>query len=133
MRPLPLDARDDALIDAACQAVARARETGDEFVGAALRTRSGCIYDAVHLRAEVGRVGVCAEAVALGKAISEGERNLDAIVAVRFAQDEFTVISPCGICRELLSDHSEDLTVIVTMDATSAKVAIMDLIPAKRP
>lgn len=56
---------------------------GKHHIGAAVRTQSGKIYTAVHLEAYIGRVSVCAEAIAIGKAISEEEHEFTTIVAVR--------------------------------------------------
>lgn len=57
------------------------------------------------------------EAIALGKAISEGENEFDTIVAVRHPdlnQDnqEIEVVSRCGICRELISDYGNETKII---------------------
>jgi hypothetical protein len=55
---------------------------GRHHIGAAVRTKSRKIYSAVHVEANVGRITVCGEAMAIGKAISEGDSEFDFIVAV---------------------------------------------------
>jgi len=90
---------------------------GRHTVGAAVRGASGRIYTAVNLDATVGRAAVCAEAVALGAAITAGESAIEAVVAVRHPRPEehgpIAVVSPCGLCRELLVDHAPGCEVIL--------------------
>ena len=79
-----LSARDHELIAAASDAIKRRYRNDWQEVGAALRTRDGRIYTGVNLDAYLGRMAVCAEAVALGRAVTEtGETGIDTIVAVR--------------------------------------------------
>jgi len=119
---------DRALIEAA-RAIIRQRYKPDwHRVGAALRTRSGKVYTAVHLEAYVGRIAVCAEAVAIGMAVSAGERDIERIVAVRHTGN---VVSPCGMCRELISDYAPHALVIVPTDHGEAAVPIETLLPNK--
>src|SRR4051794_41845033 len=79
-----LDARDQELINAATEAIKRRYRNDWQEVGAALRTRDGRIYAGVNLDAYLGRMAVCAEAVALGQAVTEvGETGIETIVAGR--------------------------------------------------
>lgn len=105
---MPLSRKDRALVQAASDAIRRMYVPDWQHIGAALRTKAGRVLTAVNLDAYVGRCAVCAEAVALGTAFSEGERELDTIVAVRYAGEGTPeVVSPCGICRELLADYDD--------------------------
>ncbi len=105
---MPLSRQDLALVEAASDAIRRMYVPDWQHIGAALRTKAGHVLTAVNLDAYVGRCAVCAEAVVLGTAFSAGERELDTIVAVRFAgRGEPEVVSPCGICRELLADYDD--------------------------
>jgi cytidine deaminase len=136
MGEAPLTTADEALIAEARATLVRLYTPGKHHVGAAIRARSGRVYAAVHLEANVGRAAVCAEAIALGKAISEGETAFDTIVAVRRPAEATSdtaihVVSPCGICRELLSDYGADLQVLYVQDGVVQKGAILDLLPAK--
>jgi cytidine deaminase len=97
-------------------------------VGCAMRTRSGRIFAAVHLEAYVGRIAVCAEAIALGMGAAEGDTEIDQIVAVDQAGD---VVSPCGMCRELILDYSPNAKVIVPGDNGPVAVPAETLLPAK--
>lgn len=129
--------REDKQLIAEAQAIlAKYYQPGKHHVGAALRTKTGRIFAAVHLEANVGRAAVCAEAIALGKAISEGESAFDTIVAVRrpegaVSNAAIAVVSPCGICRELLSDYEADLRVIFTDNGEIKKCGVLDLLPGK--
>jgi cytidine deaminase len=119
------------LIDAARKIIALRYREGFHHIGAALRTRSGQVFAAVHLEANVGRIAVCAEAVAIGMAASAGDTQIDTIVAV---DPMGRVVAPCGMCRELISDYAMDARVIVPGPAGSADpvvVPILDLLPNK--
>lgn len=136
MKTYPLDASDYTLIEAAREKIKVLYEEDKHHVGAALRTRSGEIVTAVHIEAYVGRITVCAEAIAIGKAISEGEKEFDTIVAVKHPYtDEINralkVVSPCGMCRELISDYAEDCFVIIEVDGVTVKTRISELLPLK--
>src|SRR4029078_5986530 len=105
-----LDARDQELITAATEAIKRRYRNDWQEVGAALRTRDGCIYAGVNLDAYLGSMAVCAEAVALAQAVTEiGETGIETIVAVRHpepAEKDQTIVvaSPCRRSSELLWD-----------------------------
>lgn len=96
--------------------------------GAALRTKKGKVYSAVHLEANVGRIAVCAEAIAIGMAAADGDSDIETIVAV---DRTGKVISPCGMCRELISDYAPDANVIVPSDQGDTIVSISELLPNK--
>lgn len=136
MNPLPITIEDKQLIKAAKDAILEYYKYGKHHIGAALRTKSGKIFTAVHLEANVGRAAVCAEAVVIGKAISEGENEFDTIVAVRHPNpdeqnQEIRVVSPCGICRELISDYGADTKVIFSDNNEVKKCVVLDLLPYK--
>ena len=128
---------DRALVEAASDAIRQRYRYDWQEVGAALRTRSGKVFTGVSLDAYLGRMAVCAEAVALGQAITvAGEAGIEAIVAVRHPPPEekdgaITVVSPCGACRELIWDYDRNARVIVPGRYSPETVAISDLIPNK--
>lgn len=80
----PLIESDRDLIEAAGAKIRDLYEENRHHVGAALKTNSGKIVAAVHIEAYIGRVTVCAEAIAIGKAILDGEKGFDTIVAVKY-------------------------------------------------
>ena len=124
---------DRVLIEAARNIVRLRHVPRWNSVGAAMRTRAGRTYVAIHLDAAVGRVAVCAEMIALGMAVAEGDLPIDCIVAVAWhGEDDWEVLPPCGMCRELLSDYAPDASVIVPMSGALAKVVLSDLLPIKQ-
>jgi cytidine deaminase len=128
---------DKELIAAAVAAIKTRYRDDWQEVGAALRTRQGTIYTGVNLDAYLGRMAVCAEAVALGRAIVDlGDAGIDTIVAVRhpppYEKDQtIKVVSPCGACRELIFDYDRNARVIVPNGKTPSVVPIADLLPNK--
>ena len=136
MKTYQLQESDYPLIEAAREMIKALYEEDKHHVGAALKTKSGRIVAAVHMEAYVGRITVCAEAVAIGKAISEGEKEFDTIVAVKHPYSdeinrELKVVSPCGMCRELISDYAEDCFVIIEVDGETVKTRISELLPLR--
>ncbi|MGB7256180.1 MAG: cytidine deaminase [Xanthobacteraceae bacterium] len=136
-KPAKLGKAEKDLI-AAATATIRERYRDDwQEVGAALRTRSGKIFTGVNLDAYLGRMAVCAEAVALGRAVVDvGDDGIDLIVAVRHPppgdkDQTIAVVSPCGACRELIFDYDRKARVIVPNGRSAAVVAIADLLPNK--
>jgi cytidine deaminase len=132
-----LTKQDEELIAAASAAI-KARYRNDwQEVGAAMRTRDGRILIGVNLDAYLGRMAVCAEAVALGRAITDiGETGIDTIVAVRHPKPsetdrEVAVVSPCGSCRELIWDYDRNARVIVPGDKGPTITTIGELLPNK--
>ena len=85
----------------------------------------------------LGRMAVCAEAVALGQAITvAGEFTIDTIVAVRHPPPHekdrpIAVVSPCGACRELIWDYDRNARVIVPGENGPSVVPISELLPNK--
>ncbi len=77
-------------------------------VGAALLTASGKIYDGVNIENSAYPTGICAERVAIFKAVSEGERQFEAIVVATENGG-----SPCGSCRQVMAEFGLDTQVIV--------------------
>ena len=134
---MTLSAKDQELIDAASRAI-KARYRNDwQEVGAALRTRDGRVVTGVNLDAYVGRGAVCAEAVAIGTALTaDGDKGIDTIVAVRHPKPgepgDVAVVSPCGACRELIHDYDAKARVIVPDGADGPTVtSIGELLPNK--
>ncbi len=136
-KPAKLGKAEQDLIAAAKAAIRQRYRDDWQEVGAALRTRSGKIFTGVNLDAYLGRMAVCAEAVALGRAVVDvGDDGIDLIVAVRHPppadkDQTIAVVSPCGACRELIFDYDRKARVIVPNGRSAAVVAIADLLPNK--
>jgi cytidine deaminase len=128
---------DRKLVEAASDAIRKRYRFDWQEVGAALRTRSGKVFTGVSLDAYLGRMAVCAEAVALGQAITNsGETGIETIVAVRHPPPDeknrpIAVVSPCGACRELIWDYDRNARVIVPGSNGPETVEIGELIPNK--
>jgi len=136
MKTLPITKKDEKLIAAAREIISKYYQYNKHGIGAALLTKSGRIFTAVHLEANVGRIAVCAEAIVIGKAISEGEKKFNTIVAVSHpdpdeADQEVRIVSPCGMCRELISDYGKDIKVIFADGDKTKKCYVLELLPAK--
>ena len=102
-------------------------------IAAALRMEDGRIVTGVHLGATVGRMAICAEAVAVGRAVLEGGGRIVRAVAVRHPKPdedgEIAVVSPCGGCRELFADHAPGAGIIVPGLDGLAVWSVPDLLP----
>ena len=100
-----------ALIAAAAQSRENAHAAYSNFrVGAALRANSGRIFGGCNVENATYGLTICAERVALFKAISEGERGFDAIAVVT---DSDSLTPPCGACRQLIWEFCGDVPVIL--------------------
>jgi cytidine deaminase len=100
-------------------------------VGAALLTASGRVYDGVNVENAAYPDGICAERVAVFKAISEGEREFEAIAVVTINAGP-----PCGSCRQVLAEFGLH-TVVLLANADGQllqETTVADLLPgAFRP
>ena len=77
-------------------------------VGAALRTKSGRTFTGVNIENAAYPTGICAERVAVFKAVSEGELEFDVIAVVTGNGG-----SPCGSCRQVLAEFGLDTVVLI--------------------
>jgi cytidine deaminase len=102
---------DQSLIDAARAARERAYAAYSNFrVGAALRTKSGKIIMGCNIENATLGLTLCAERCAIFKAVSEGEREFDAIAVVC---DTDILTPPCGPCRQIIWEFCGDIPVIL--------------------
>ncbi len=130
----PLSVPDQALVEAARAVITRHYRPFWHMVAAALRSRDGRIWTGIHLGATVGRMQICAEAVAVGRVILEGDGTIDCAVAVRHPKEhedsrEIAVVPPCGACREMLTDFDPGAHVIVPGPAGLVRVPLSYLLP----
>jgi cytidine deaminase len=130
----PLTTADHDLLEAARAALLRYYRPFWHTVAAALRGRDGRIWTGIHLGATVGRLSICAEAVALGRAVMEGDGTIECAVAVRHPKPDesirdIAVVSPCGACRENILDFDAGAFVIVDTPAGLRRVPVRSLLP----
>jgi cytidine deaminase len=121
-------ARLDALIAAARAAREHAHAPYSNFrVGAAVRAKSGRIFSGCNVENATYGLTLCAERVAVFKAISEGERGFDAVAVVA---DTDALTPPCGSCRQILWEFCGDIEVLLTnLHGKTESWRLKDLFP----
>jgi len=119
---------DQVLIEAARQARERAYVPYSRFaVGAAVLTESGRIYTGCNIENASYGLTNCAERTAIFKAVSEGETRF---VAMAVIADTPGPVSPCGACRQVMSEFAPDLRVILTnLKGDTLVTTARDLLP----
>ncbi|KXG75881.1 cytidine deaminase [Thermotalea metallivorans] len=96
-------------------------------VGAALLTKSGRVFTGCNIECASYGGTNCAERTALFKAISEGEREIEAIAVV---SDNENYTFPCGICRQVILEFGKDIKIILGNKNGEIKVfTIEELLP----
>ena len=95
-------------------------------VGAAVLTDSNRIYDGVNIENAAFPVTICAERTAIFKAVSNGERNFQAVAVV--TKDGGT---PCGSCRQVMTEFSPEMLVILADEKgkITSENKVSDLLP----
>ena len=118
----------DSLIAAAKAARLNASAAFSNFrVGAALRASSGRVFGGCNVENATYGLTICAERVAIFKAISEGERGFDAIAVVT---DTNSLTPPCGACRQLIWEFCGDVPVILAnLHGKTETIPIRELFP----
>ena len=97
------------LVDLANQARVHAYAPYSNYpVGAALRTKSGRIFTGVNVENAAYPTTMCAERIAIYKAVSEGEREFDVIAVVTPNGG-----SPCGSCRQVMAEFGLETIVLI--------------------
>lgn len=77
-------------------------------VGAALRTKSGRVFTGVNVENAAYPTTMCAERIAIYKAVSEGEREFDVIAVVTSNGG-----SPCGGCRQVMAEFGLETIILI--------------------
>lgn len=116
------------LVDSAIKAKQNALPTYSKFfVGAAILTNDKKVYTGSNIESSSYSLTICAERTAIFKAVSEGERKFEAIAV---AGDTKDFISPCGACRQVISDLCGEIDVIlVNGDGNYVVKKTSDLLP----
>jgi cytidine deaminase len=118
----------DPLIEAAAQARERAFAPYSNFrVGAALEAEDGTIVAGCNVESASYGLTICAERVALVKAISDGVRGFRRVAVVTDAAE---LTPPCGACRQLLWEFAPDAEVILAnLAGQTAAYRVVELLP----
>ena len=115
------------LISAAIEARRRAYAPYSNYpVGAALRTVSGRVYTGVNIENAAYPTTICAERVAIFKAVSDGERDFEVITVVTDNGG-----SPCGSCRQVMAEFGLGTVVLIADGAGSLQkiTTVRELLP----
>ena len=97
------------------------------LVGAAVRAASGKIYTGCNVESASYGLTVCAERVAIWKALSEGERQFSELAIVA---DTETLTPPCGTCRQIIWEFARNATIIfANLNGQAGEFQIVDLLP----
>jgi cytidine deaminase len=123
-----LNESDEQLIHAATDARARSVAPFSKFmVGAALQTKTGKVFTGCNIESASYGLTVCAERVAIWKALSEGERDFTDLVVVA---DTETLTPPCGTCRQIIWEFAKHATIVLAnLRGQREEVHIIDLLP----
>jgi cytidine deaminase len=116
-----------SLIDLANEARRRAYVPYSHYpVGAALRTKSGRLYTGVNVENAAYPQTMCAERVAVFKAVSDGETDFEVIAVVTDNGG-----SPCGGCRQVLAEFGLDTIVLIANGEGKLQkvVTVAELLP----
>jgi len=120
------------LIEAAKETADRLRVTEIHEVAAALRTSDKKVYTGIHTNAYIGCFDICGEVAAICHALAHGYRDFETIVAIwGDGKGHYELLSPCGRCREFISDFNQDTWVIIGSLDNPYKVKVTDLLPLK--
>jgi cytidine deaminase len=120
--------KNESLLDAARRAREHAHAVFSGFrVGAALETAAGVIVSGCNIENATYGLTMCAERVAVFKAISEGHRQFTRIAIVA---DTEAPTPPCGACRQILWEFCGDLEVILAnLNRETGRHRLADLLP----
>jgi cytidine deaminase len=118
----------EALLAQARSVAERAYAPYSRFrVGAVVRDAGGAVFGGCNVENATYGLTVCAERVAIFKAVSEGERGFDAICVVT---DTEALTPPCGACRQLIWEFCGDVPVIMAnLKGKTEVIQMKDLFP----
>ena len=97
------------------------------LVGAAVRTENGKVYTGCNVESASYGLTVCAERVAIWKALSEGERQFTELAVVA---DTESLTPPCGTCRQIIWEFCKHATIVLAnLRGQRETLSIKDLLP----
>jgi len=125
-----LSNKDKKLIEVAKKVAKTRYDKNLTSIGAALRTKKGKIYTGINLKYHVRNISMCAERLAIFKALEAGESEFDTIVGVKYfpEKNKYEAITACGECRQVEAYHAPIRT-IIKKGGKLIKIDIEDLLP----
>lgn len=96
-------------------------------VAAVVKTKSGRVYTGVNIENASYGLTICAERVAVFKAVSEGNRDVE-VVVVYTDTDEPT--PPCGACRQVIAEFNPDALIIMASKKKVVEARLSQLLPS---
>ena len=97
------------------------------LVGAAVKTADGKVYTGCNVESASYGLTVCAERVAIWKALSEGERNF---IELAIVADTGSLTPPCGTCRQIIWEFAKSATIMLgNLRGETQIVSISELLP----
>ncbi|AEX85608.1 cytidine deaminase [Marinitoga sp. 1135] len=95
-------------------------------VGAALLTKDGKIYTGTNIENASYGLSMCAERTAIFKAVSEGEKNFEALVVIGETDEP---ISPCGACRQVIAEFGVENIILTNLKKDLKIMTVEELLP----
>lgn len=101
------------------------------YVGAALLAKSGKIYLGCNIENSSFPATICAERVAISKAVSEGERDFEAIAIIGGKSNENgKFAAPCGVCRQVITEFcDESFKIILGNENECKEYSLSEIMP----
>ncbi|ABL88257.1 cytidine deaminase [Pyrobaculum islandicum DSM 4184] len=95
-------------------------------VAAVVKTKSGKVYTGVNVENASYGLTICAERVAVFKAVSEGDRDIDVVVVYTDTEEP---TPPCGACRQVIAEFNPDALIVMASRTKVITVRLSELLP----
>ena len=117
----------DELVAAARDAQAKAYAPYSNFLVGAAVLSEGQVFTGVNVENAAYPIGVCAERIAVGAAVTAGKRRISAVAVVGSSTEP---TPPCGGCRQFIAEFGSDIVVVAeTEDGRRSEWGIAELLP----
>lgn len=95
-------------------------------VASVLKTKTGKTYTGVNIENSSYGLTICAERVAVAKAVSEGDLEIETVVVYTDTEEP---TPPCGACRQFISEFNREAEIIIAWKKGTMRVNLKDLLP----
>ncbi|MCD6253727.1 MAG: cytidine deaminase [Thermotogae bacterium] len=117
----------EELVEAAKNAAQNSYSPYSKFrVGAAVLTKTGKIYRGTNVENASYGLTICAERVAISAAVSDGEREFEAMVVYTGTEQPST---PCGACRQFMAEFGDFKVLLVSSSGQIHETTVLELLP----